>query len=75
MGDAMTRPSQERLAEIRAWAAGSFPDGSPHIPAKAPSFTRDLLAELDAVTAERDEAHGELFVEMVFKGQPKETGS
>jgi len=40
-----TTPTRE--AEIRAWAAGKFSDGTPHIPEDVASFTRDLLAMLD----------------------------
>ncbi len=39
--------SPEREREIRAFASGKWPDGSPKIPAGVSSFTRDLLAMLD----------------------------
>ncbi len=46
----MTDPT---IDEIREWADGHYPSGEPHIPPKAPSYTRTLLAELDIVRADR----------------------
>ena len=43
-----------REREIRDWAAGSYPDGKPHIPDGCESFTRDLLDIIDGMRLERD---------------------
>ena len=44
-----------REREIRDWAAGSYPDGKPHIPDGCESFTRDLLVIIDGMRARLDE--------------------
>ena len=45
-----------REREIRDWAAGSYPDGKPHIPEGCESFTRDLLDIIDGMRrGHRDE--------------------
>lgn len=56
-GLSQARPSPERIAEIRAWAAGEYPDGRKHIPEDVESFTRDLIAEIDAMTEEKKASH------------------
>jgi hypothetical protein len=56
MGDVSGRPSAARLAEIRTDARRQ-PEIHPRADAYCPLCAiRDLLAELDAVTRERDEA-------------------
>lgn len=48
----MTRPTPERMAELRAMTDGDFALGLP--PHRVAMVRRDLLAEIDALTAERD---------------------
>jgi hypothetical protein len=43
-----------RIAEIRDWANGNYPDGKPHIDPEIPSWTKDLLEALDIEKAKVD---------------------